>query len=300
VNSDGDTTSRLPSSHIESQPRRLSCTPGPVPTVRQWGYLTAYAELMITDITVVVPAADEEQRISGCLDAIGVARGHLDEMIPEIRTSVVVVLDDCHDATAQIVSRFLGVQALISTARNVGAARRLGSEHALEQVATPRSAWLANTDADSQVPQDWLIGMVRQANDGADVILGTVLPGDGLHPGVEQAWFAAHDLSDGHPHVHGANFGIRASTYVRLGGWRPLVTGEDTDLADRAAHVAGVHMLRSAKAPVVTSTRGYARAPHGFSSYLHKLREADPPISPAIPTPSSARLQLRAKASSRD
>ena len=74
--------------------------------------------------------------------------------------------------------------------------------------------------------------MIRQANPGADVILGTVLPDVGVRPQVENAWFANHDLSEGHPHVHGANFGIRAITYLRLGAWRPVGTGEDTDLAD--------------------------------------------------------------------
>jgi hypothetical protein len=255
---------------------------------------------MLSDITVVVPAADEEQCISGCLDAIAIARAHLDESIPGIRTRVVVVLDDCHDATAEIVCRFLGVQAVISTARNVGAARRLGTEYALRGVDGHRSAWLANTDADSHVPRDWLTGVVEQVNHGADVILGTVRPGDGLHPEIEQAWFAAHDLSDGHPHVHGANFGIRASTYLSLGGWRPLTTGEDADFADRAARAAGVHVVCSAKTPVVTSTRGHARAPRGFSSYLRKLREADPSITPAIPKPPVGPLPLLAKTSSRD
>ena len=32
---------------------------------------------MISDITIVVPAADEEERISGSLDAIDIARNHL-------------------------------------------------------------------------------------------------------------------------------------------------------------------------------------------------------------------------------
>ena len=131
--------------------------------------------------------------------------------------------------------------------------------------------------------------MIRQANQGADVTLGTVLPGDGLRPRVEDAWFANHDLSEGHPHVHGANFGIRASSYLNLGGSRPLLTGEDTDLADGAAVCAGVKVLRYLTTPVVTSTRGHVRAPHGFSSYLRKLREADPSTTPAASKLSTAR-----------
>ena len=107
---------------------------------------------MISDITIVVPAADEEQRISGSLDAIAVARNHLYHRLGDIQVRVLVVLDDCHDATAAIVARHPSVQPVISTARKVGAARRLGTEHALQHGATPETEWLANTDADSRVP----------------------------------------------------------------------------------------------------------------------------------------------------
>ena len=36
---------------------------------------------------------------------------------------------------------------------------------------------------------------------------------------LKKAWLSRHHLRDGHPHVHGANFGIRADTYLSLGGW---------------------------------------------------------------------------------
>ena len=237
---------------------------------------------MIRDITVLVPAADEEEHISGCLDSIGTALDYLNGKLGGTQARIVVVLDDCRDGTAKIVTRHQAVEAVISTDRNVGTARRLGAEYALKSVTTHQTAWLANADADSRVPQHWLTGMVQQANRGADVIVGTVVPGNGLRPQTEHAWFAAHDLSDGHRHVHGANFGIRASTYLSLGGWRSLISGEDTDLADRAAGAAGVYVVRSAMTPVVTSTRGQGRAPHGFSSYLRKLREANSSTNPPI------------------
>ena len=33
-----------------------------------------------------------------------------------------------------------------------------------------------------------------------------------------------------HPHVHGANLGVRADAYLRAGGWADLRTAEDHDL----------------------------------------------------------------------
>ena len=52
----------------------------------------------------------------------------------------------------EVVARHPGVLAVTSTARNVGAARRLATDHALEHADGPRTMWLANTDADSRFP----------------------------------------------------------------------------------------------------------------------------------------------------
>jgi hypothetical protein len=61
--------------------------------------------------------------------------------------------------------------------------------------------------------------------------------------------------------VHGANFGIRGDSYLSLGGWPPLVTGEDTELGRRAARAGHLRISRTASIPVVTSVRQDGRAP---------------------------------------
>jgi hypothetical protein len=76
-----------------------------------------------------------------------------------------------------------GLSTVTITSRNVGAARRAGTRAALRGRAGPaRELWLARTDADSAVPADWLTVMVRAAGRGADLLLGTVLPGPDLRP----------------------------------------------------------------------------------------------------------------------
>jgi glycosyltransferase involved in cell wall biosynthesis len=232
---------------------------------------------MISDVTVIVPAADEQDHIAACLRAINAACQHLRRHSADIGTRVIVVLDGCQDATAQIVDRHPEVEVVVSTARNVGAARRLGACHALSRTPIPAAMWLANTDADSRVPKHWLTDMVGFAVGGADVVLGTVVPGHGLPVAAEHSWFHHHHLHEGHSHVHGANLGIRGSTYLSIGGWQPLPSGEDIDIAARAARMAGVRIARTATIPVVTSSRRSGRAPHGFSSYLREL--------PAWPSP---------------
>lgn len=232
---------------------------------------------MIKQVAVIVPAADEEDRIIGCLEAIERARRHLLERNPRIdRVDVIVVLDACRDQTPALVARYArrhAVHALASTARRVGAARQQGALHAIATPVDVERLWLANTDADSTVPTDWLTSMVAAADLGAALVLGTVLPGADLPRALRATWLAQHHLQDGHPHVHGANLGVRADTYLSLGGWRgDLAANEDIDLATRGA-AAGVQILRTAKIPVITSARMTGHAPGGFSSYLRHLRD---------------------------
>jgi hypothetical protein len=245
---------------------------------------------MIREVAVIVPAADEQERIAACLAAIDEARRRLLASDLGVHTvDVTVVLDACVDETPAIVDSFVTaghVNAITTVARCVGAARRLGAEAAIAAAGSPERLWLANTDADSTVPADWLTGMVAAANAGTQVVLGTVLPGAGLSAALRAAWLAPHHLKDGHPHVHGANLGISADTYTALGGWNgDLACDEDVDLAKRAAAAGDLRMLRTASIPVLTSVRLAGRAPNGFSSYMRHLHEQHP----ALPTPA---LQL--------
>lgn len=129
----------------------------------------------------------------------------------------------------------------------------------------------ANTDADSSVPESWLTAMIAAADGGAELVLGTAVPAAELAPPQQRLWHSLHVPHEGHPHVHAANFGIRADVYQRLGGWPALRTGEDQWLAERAARAGDLRIVRTARIPVRTSARLRARAPLGFSSYLRGL-----------------------------
>lgn len=222
---------------------------------------------MIGELAVVIPAADEEERIAACLNSVRRACARVATLVP-IR--IVVVLDRCSDRTAEIVSSFREVEAVHTDVRNVGAARALGTEHALARSPDPQSLWVASTDADSIVPVDWL---AYQLHAGAELVLGTVTPSAALGPAARSVWQRHHDPADGHRHVHGANLGVRASSLVALGNWAPLATGEDVDLVERAT-AAGMAIRRTGAIAVRTSARIDGRAPEGFSSYLRTLGHA--------------------------
>jgi glycosyltransferase involved in cell wall biosynthesis len=227
---------------------------------------------LIRRLAVIVPAANEEQNIASCLASIAAARRHLSRSHAAcVQVRVVVVLDSCQDQTAAIAARFNGVRSVTISAGRVGAARHAGTRTAIGGAAPARELWLANTDADSVVPRDWLSFMMTEARRDTHVVLGTVLPGPGLPAALRAAWLSRHHLRDNHPYVHGANFGIRADAYMTLGGWQPLSLGEDVDLAGRAACTGHLRITRTASIPVVTSSRTAARASGGFASYLTAL-----------------------------
>jgi len=234
---------------------------------------------VITTVGVVVPAADEQDLIGACLHSLDRAREHLVRRRPQVSTRVVVVLDGCHDDTPAVVAAHPGAESLTVASRCVGAARAAGVAHLLRTApARLGDVWLASTDADSHVPVDWLSGMLEIAERGAHLVLGTVLPGPELQPAEARNWLDRHVLREDHPHIHGANLGIRADAYGALGGWPALATGEDVALVRRAASTGHLQIVRTAAYPVGTSARSTGRAPRGFSSYLRDLAQQWPAV----------------------
>lgn len=228
---------------------------------------------MIDSVAVIVPAKDEQDEIRACLQSLIAARNMLlGTACSPITVRIVVVLDDCRDATAEVVADFPGVETVTMWHGSVGAARRAGADYVLAREVC-NTLWLANTDADCQVPADWLVSMLAHARAGADLVLGTVRPEAGLPDALMRAWLAAHDLRDGHRHVHGANLGIRATCYTELGGWSPLASHEDVDLVARAEQSGQVMIRRTGGVMVTTSSRRLGRVPQGFASYLTDLEE---------------------------
>jgi len=196
-----------------------------------------------------------------------------------IPVHLVVVADTCTDRTAA-VARACGARVISTGARNVGAARAAGMTEMLRLAAgrDPAAVWLATTDADTVVPSGWLRRQLRYAERGWDVVLGTVAVADWEEypPHVPAAFEAMYGHGGGpHPHVHGANLGIRASAYLAAGGFRPLATAEDHALL-AAATEAGCPVVQAGDITVRTSGRRQARAPLGFSHLLRTLasREA--------------------------
>jgi glycosyltransferase involved in cell wall biosynthesis len=222
-------------------------------------------------IAIVIPARDEEELLPRCLHSIQRAR----LILPSHFTSdLIVVTDQSTDDTYNIARGIVQETGVVikCEAGCVGAARALGVQLALDRHNGAMSrCWLANTDADCEVPVTWLQDQLGYANAGVAAVAG-IIDVDSFveHEFLVPERFRLSYLinADGtHPHIHGANFGVRADAYLHSGGWQDLSTAEDHDLW-RRLHIGRHQRISDARLCVLTSGRRVGRAPVGFADAL--------------------------------
>ena len=221
-------------------------------------------------IGIVVPVHDEEACLGACLQALCAAAAC--PLLHGETVSIVIVLDACSDDSRRIVLAHAmqadhrwRLDCIAIDARNVGAARAAGAQVLLQRGAR----WLAFTDADTRVSPAWLSTQLAL---NADAVCGTVAVDDWSPHGDSAAVLRTHfeqtyTDADGHRHIHGANFGVRASAYLRAGGFAPLACSEDVALV-AALQACGAHIAWSAAPRVTTSARRHAKARGGFGDTL--------------------------------
>lgn len=211
----------------------------------------------ITSVGVVIPAFNEADSIEACLTAVARAVA----AVAPVPVRVVVVTNGSSDATAELAQAH-GAEIIVGARCPVGTARDLG----MRRLIGPTGLWLATTDADSVVPESWL---VDQVGCGADVFVGTVALtaiDRSRHPDWARA-YGSQVSGTVHTHVHGANLGMRADWYVAVGGFAPLACHEDRQLVELLA-AAGAQVLRTTTCAVVTSARHSSRVEGGVASDL--------------------------------
>lgn len=170
---------------------------------------------------------------------------------------------------------------------------------------------LLTTDADSIPASGWLRAMTS-ALALADVVSGRIVRrGDRpsyLQDRIEayyDALFALRRWIDPVPweatvthHCSGgANLGARASAYRALGGFMPLLSGEDAQLLDDASR-AGLRVRRDGASVVYTSDRRKGRAVNGLALALRQLDGAEV-NAVEVTHPADAAWQYRMHAATR-
>ncbi|WP_110709731.1 glycosyltransferase [Salinicola sp. CR57] len=213
-------------------------------------------------IGIVVPAHDEEETLGACIASLQVAATHPALQAEPVR--IVIVLDACRDGSAAIACQ-AGVARLEVAFTNVGRARHHGACWAIDQGAR----WLAFTDADTVVEDDWL---ARQIASTADVVCGSVhlLDWQTLPRALRRRYLDSRRATpDGH-HIHGANLGVSVAAYLAVGGFSPLTADEDVALVE-ALRQRGFTVDWLQEMRVRTSSRRAARAPGGLGALLQSL-----------------------------
>lgn len=226
------------------------------------GPLVIGPERGLAVIGVLIPAHNEADSIARCLQSIRVAALH--PGLGGEAVEVMVALDACTDATVTICHRYR-VGSVQLDARCVGVARAAAAAELLGRGAR----WLASTDADSEVPPEWLAAQVQSSCDAfcGLVDIATTCQSERR---LRRAFQARQQWGDHHGRIHGANLGVSACSYRAVGGFAPLHCSEDVALV-RALQRRGA-VVRWAGAPVVmTSARLQGRATGGFSAYLAAL-----------------------------
>ena len=218
-------------------------------------------------VAVVVPARDEQDTVAACLGSIAIAARQI-----SLHVLTVVVADHCRDDTAAR-SAAAGATVAVRWGPPQGAwalHRCHRYTHALHQLGGLPDGliWLAHTDADSQVPPDWLSAQLALAGRGHDPVAGMVrLTGTGNRD-ARRLWTASYRQR--HGHVHGANLGVRADAYLAVGGFQPVPAHEDLLLV-RDLIAGGYSVARPRQPRVVTSSRLTGRTPAGVAADLRKL-----------------------------
>jgi cellulose synthase/poly-beta-1,6-N-acetylglucosamine synthase-like glycosyltransferase len=227
---------------------------------------------------VVVPACDEEGSIATCLESVLEA---LDRSGPLLSDSwVAVVADSCRDATADRARRVLKNRGSVieCSVSSPGAARRLGAAEILAHFwhVPYTRVWIANTDADTCVAHNWIARQLELAGSGCCGVAGIVRVEQvaGLDRKTVHALLADYTIHDDgtHPHVHGANLGVRADAYIDAGCWSPIALAEDHCLWSRV-RARGWPTAACSKTIVHTSGRLHGRAAGGFADSLRERLE---------------------------
>lgn len=225
----------------------------------------------VRTVLVAIPVQNEEDLLPRCLAALQAAINRMRAAPAAPHVAVMLALDSCDDGSAAIADAspfpWLAVHG-----RNVGLARASAIGRLLETVPSEplSSTWIANTDADSAVPANWLTHQVELAASGVDLMIGTVRPDLAeLDEGRRRAWLATHTPGVANGHVHGANLGIRADVYASIGGFAAVTAHEDVALV-AAARAAGAREAASDQCWVLTSGRTEGRAQGGYARYLRE------------------------------
>ena len=235
--------------------------------------------MKVPNISVVVAAFNEEKYLTACLSSI------VNQEYPKDKFDITVVDNNSTDNTAQI-SREFGV--------NVVEEKKQGNTFALRKgMGDARGDIIAVTDADSQVPPNWLL-LISKAFENPEIVAVTGRANVDIEPRMVGTLMSAFytgfiNLSSwfGKPNLSGFNLAVRRDAFLKVGGINPLFAmSPDVELGLRLKKVGKIKIVNGLC--VLTSGRrwksGFAPAlweyakGYVYANWLHR----PPPIKQKI------------------
>jgi GT2 family glycosyltransferase len=123
---------------------------------------------------VAIPVRDEAERIGGCLAALARQSVSADH--------IVLLLNNCTDRTAEVVRQLPRAHhrlhiiecSLGAPLASAGFARAMAMKHATSLVDSLRrdETVILTTDADAEVPENWIEANLRAIEQGSDAVCG--------------------------------------------------------------------------------------------------------------------------------
>ncbi|NYT20482.1 MAG: glycosyltransferase [Methanomicrobiales archaeon] len=177
-------------------------------------------------ISVVVPAYNEEQNITACLESLE------RQTIPRDQYEVIVVDGGSKDKTREIAARYADL-VFIQTSRKVGGARNDGAMKAGGEV-------VATTDADCIIPPGWL-EVIRDGFLKDPSVVQLYGPVDPIEEGIKNRLFLALANSFSRfgyytglfYYTLGCNSAFRKEAFMEAGMYACIDAGDDLEIARR-------------------------------------------------------------------
>ncbi len=237
---------------------------------------------------MAIPVRDEAQRIGRCLLALARQSVRADHLV--------LLLNNCTDNTLERVEAapqaagtvHIVVCSLAPEQASAGIARRLATSHAASLLD---EGVLLTTDADAEVPADWIEANLRAVAQGSDAVCGRALidPVDALHipmhlheDDAREVAFAQllnrmraillpdrADLWPRHTESSGASIAITTSMFRRVGGVPSIPSGEDRGLIERVRMLDG-RVRHDPSICVTVSGRVEGRAARGMAETIRR------------------------------
>lgn len=229
-----------------------------IPGDRPRGIITS------VEISLVIPAFNEEAYIGECLDTVlALGSGKFKE--------IVVVDNASTDKTAEVARARPGVVVVREERKGPSNARQTGTEHTTAEI-------IAFIDADARVHEGWLEMIEKIFRERADVVLLSGPPHFfGLSWIKERImafawWFSAVFVA---PFVGylilGGNCIVRRNAFEAVGGFDRSIPfyGEDTDLAERMSHKGKILFKRDFY--IAYSGRRFMREGMVYTTFVYMI-----------------------------